>query len=72
MNHAQEQLNQLMIFHIHKELTDNLKMKDIANEFISMNDRRMHIFAKLIHLVCHISSCIKCIVCHECTNLFKY
>ncbi len=31
-------LNQLMILHIHKELTDNLKMKEIANEFISMND----------------------------------
>ncbi len=41
-------LNQLMILHIHKELTDNLKMKEIANEFISMNDRRMHIFGKFI------------------------
>ena len=41
---TQERLNQLMILHIHKELTDTLTMKEIANEFISKNGRRVHIF----------------------------
>ena len=40
---TQERLNQLMILHIHKELTDTLTMNEIANEFISKNERRVHI-----------------------------
>ena len=40
---TQERLNQLMILHIHKELTDTLTMKEIANEFISKNERHVHI-----------------------------
>ena len=41
---TQERLNQLLIFHIHKEVTDTLTMREIANEFISKNERHVHIF----------------------------
>ncbi len=42
----QQRLNHLMILHIHKELTDALEMKEIANDFIGQNERRMQIFGK--------------------------
>ncbi len=45
---TQQRLNNLMILHVHKELTDELKMKEIANEFIGQNERRAHIFGKFV------------------------
>jgi len=39
-------LRSTMIQHIHKELTDTLAIKEIANEFIEQNERRVHIFGK--------------------------
>ena len=32
---GQERLNNLMLLHIHKEITDDLDLKDVATEFIS-------------------------------------
>ncbi len=42
----QERLNSLMVIHVHKELTDNLNMKDVANEFVQISDRRLHVYGK--------------------------
>ncbi len=41
-----QQLNHLMILHIHKKLTDALEVKEIANDFFSQNERRIQIFGK--------------------------
>ena len=43
---CQERLNNLMLLHIHKELTDNLDLKDVATEFISGSEHRLNIFGK--------------------------
>ena len=43
---GQERLNHLMILHVHKDKTDNLKLPEIANEFVSKNERRLTIFGK--------------------------
>jgi len=43
---CQERLNNLMLLHIHKELTDDLDLKDVATEFISGSERRLNIFGK--------------------------
>ena len=43
---TQEQLNHLMILHVHKELTDGLILTNIANEFVSKSERRLQVFGK--------------------------
>ena len=43
---GQERLNNLMLLHIHKELTDELDLKDVATEFISGSEHRLSIFGK--------------------------
>ena len=40
----QERLNHLMLLHVHKELTDNLNMTKVGNEFIKSSERRIHVF----------------------------
>ena len=37
-------LNQLIIFHVHKHLTDKIDIKVIANEFISVDSARKAYF----------------------------
>ncbi len=41
---GQERLNHLMILHVHKDITDNLNMISVANEFVSDSEHRMQIF----------------------------
>ena len=43
---GQERLNNLMSLHIHKEITDDLDLKDVATEFISGSEHRLSIFGK--------------------------
>ena len=43
---SQERLNHLMIMHVHKERTDDLEIKTILNNFVSMSEHRSSIFAK--------------------------
>ena len=43
---GQERLNNLMLLHIHKEITDDLDLKDVATEFISGSEHRLSIFGK--------------------------
>jgi len=33
---GQETLNFLMLLHVHNELTDQLNLKDVANEFVGV------------------------------------
>ena len=44
----QTRLNWCMILHTHNDVTDNLNLKDLANEFISRNDSRQRIFGQII------------------------
>ena len=37
---TQAHLNDLMVTHVHKDITDNLNIVDIAKAFVSLNDRR--------------------------------
>ena len=38
--------NTLMVLHVHKDLTDKLNLKDIANEFIGAAECRLTIYEK--------------------------
>ena len=41
---TQERLNNLLILHVHKERTDSLDLKEVANDFISNSEHRTGIF----------------------------
>ena len=41
---CQERLNNLMILHAHKEITDSLNLDAIGNEFIVNSEHRQKIF----------------------------
>ena len=43
---TQERLNNLMILHVHKEYSDELNLHDVANEFVSVNERRQQVFGQ--------------------------
>ena len=41
---SQQRLNHLMLLHIHKSLTDDFNLVDVANDFIAGHDHRKHVF----------------------------
>ncbi len=41
---GQESLNHLMVLHVHKELTDDLDLISIANEFVGDSEHRLKLF----------------------------
>lgn len=43
---TQERLNSLMVLHVHKDQTDKLDMSNVANEFVSKSERRVHVFGR--------------------------
>ena len=43
---SQQRLNNLMLLHVHKGITDIINMKDIASEFIGDSEHRLKIFGK--------------------------
>ena len=43
---TQERLNHYMLLNIHKEKVDSLNLKEVQNEFVSLSDHRIGIFAK--------------------------
>ena len=43
---CQQRLNNLMVLHVHKELTDSIKLEDIANEFVGDSHHRVKVFGK--------------------------
>ena len=50
---SQVRLNHVMLLHIHKERTDKLRLLDVANCFISVNDRRKFFWKLLKFMSCH-------------------
>ena len=43
---TQTRMNNLITLHVHKEITDALDLKTIANEFTARNERRRCVFGK--------------------------
>lgn len=43
---SQERLNHVAILHVHKELTDQLDLSAVCNDFIDANEMRRTVFAK--------------------------
>ena len=41
---TQPRLNNMMLLHIHKDLTDNIDVLQVAKEFVQVNDRRSNYF----------------------------
>lgn len=41
---GQERLNHLMVLHVHKDITDKLDLKSVANEFVGDTEHRLKIF----------------------------
>ena len=42
----QDRLNHLMVSHIHDERTDELDLKEVANEFVGECEHRLRTFGK--------------------------
>lgn len=43
---TQSRLNHLMLLHVHKDMTHNLKLTDCANDFVGSSEHRLHVFGK--------------------------
>jgi len=43
---AQDRLNHAMLLHCHKELTDDLNLLTVANQFVDLSSHRLSIFRK--------------------------
>ena len=43
---GQERLNSLMVLHVHKDLTDKLNLKDVANEFVAVAECRLSLYGQ--------------------------
>lgn len=43
---TQMRLNNLLVLHVHKDKTDNIKLECCLNEFVSLNDHRFSVFGK--------------------------
>ena len=39
-------INSLMVLHIHKEVTDQLDLNEVANDFVSKSAHRLQVFGK--------------------------
>ena len=44
---TQQRLNNLMVLHVHKDITDSLKLQDIANEFVGNSKHRLKLSSRL-------------------------
>ena len=42
----QERLNNIMMLHVHKDRTDSLDLREVANEFVSYREQRKTVFGK--------------------------
>ena len=44
---GQMRLNNLMVLHVHKDLTDRLDLNEVGNEFVGNKEVRMRLFGKV-------------------------
>ena len=43
---TQERLNNILVLHVHNDLTDNLNLTEVANEFVMGSEFRLTLFGK--------------------------
>ena len=43
---TQERLNNILVLHVHNDLTDNLNLTEVANEFVMSSEFRLTLFGK--------------------------
>ena len=55
---SQERLNNLMILHVHNELTDTLDLVHVANEFVRTKESRVRSVGKFACIYVHCTVCI--------------
>ena len=65
---TQSRLNSIMLLHVHKDLTDQINLIDVANNFVDNKlDHRSTVFGRFIELefkgICVCSSCSKVTRC---------
>ena len=70
---AQSRLNSIMLLHVHKDLTDQINLVDVANDFVDNKlDHRSTVFGQFMELefkgICACSSCSKVTKCMNCTK----
>ena len=53
---TQTRMNNLITFHVHKERTDALDLKAIANEFAARNEQRTGACLESFNFSCHVVS----------------
>ena len=41
---SQQRMNNLMLLHVHKDITDSLDLKAVANEFVADSEHRLKVF----------------------------
>ena len=46
----QDRLNDLMLLHVHKDITDNLNVKEVINCYVKDSEHRLRIFGKFHEL----------------------
>ena len=44
---TQQRLNNLMVLHVHKDITDSLKLQDNANELVGNSKHRLKLSSRL-------------------------
>lgn len=45
---SQQRLNNVTVCHVHQEALDKVDLNDVGQQFVSVNDRRRHLFGKFI------------------------
>ncbi len=59
---GQERLNHLVVLHVHKELTDDLDLISIANEFVGDSEHRLKLFGTFSWTSYHLVLSIKQVI----------
>ena len=58
---SQERLNNLLVLHVHKELTDSLDLITVTNDFVTDSEHRLSMFGHFTESDCYSGGfCFKC------------
>ena len=51
---GQQRLNHLMVLHVHKDITDEIPLKEIADEFIGDSEHNTNIWKKQVTVIINV------------------
>ena len=69
---TQEQLDHLMVMHVHKERTDKLDLKTVLNNFVSESEHRTSILPCINTLLCCIGFTNTIVTATGCNYIDKH